>query len=80
MIEKYQEEQRKKTSRLRSLMDMTMGLLVVFIGICFLLYEQLNLKKIFGKEHSSLDYVIAGLFIVYGIWRIYRGYKKDYFR
>lgn len=80
MIERYQEEQRKKVSKLKSLMDITMGLLVAFIGICFLLYDTLKLEKIFGKPHSTIDYVIAGLFLVYGGWRIYRGYKKDYYR
>lgn len=80
MIEKYQEEQRKKTARLRSTMDMTMGILVAIIGVCFLLYDVLGLEKIFGRPHTSIDYLIAGLFIVYGIWRIYRGYKKDYYQ
>ncbi|MES2882858.1 MAG: hypothetical protein V4676_11960 [Bacteroidota bacterium] len=79
MIEEYQQEQRKKTTRLRSVMDFTMGILLIIMGSCFLLYNQLKLTTIFNRPHSALDYVIGGLFIVYGAWRIYRGYKKDYF-
>lgn len=80
MIEEYQEQQRKKVIRLKSFMDMTMGLLVILIGICFLLYQQIHLEKIFNKPHSAIDYVIGGLFVLYGGWRVYRGYKKDYYR
>jgi uncharacterized membrane protein HdeD (DUF308 family) len=80
MLEDFREKERSKTSRLRSIMDYSMGVLLVLVGLCFLFYEQLNLPKLLGKEHSSLDYVIAVLFIAYGAWRIHRGYKKDYFQ
>jgi hypothetical protein len=80
MIEEYQEAQRKKVTRLKSFMDVTMGLVLILVGICFLLYQQLHLERIFKKPHSSLDYVIGGLFVLYGSWRVYRGYKKDYYR
>lgn len=80
MLEEYRDQERKKVSRVRSVMDYIMGGLLIFIGICFLLYEQLNLKQIFRRPHSSLDYVIAVLFVAYGAWRIYRGYKKHYYR
>ena len=79
MIEQYQEEQRKKTARVRAVMDFVMGALLFFIGLFFLTYGYFGIE-IRGKEHSSLDFVIGGLFIAYGIWRIYRGYKKDYYR
>ncbi|HEU0109666.1 MAG TPA: hypothetical protein VFQ73_02265 [Flavisolibacter sp.] len=79
MLEDYQEKQRKKTIRLRSTMDMVMGGLIIFIGIYFLTYEKLGIN-VFRREPSSIDYFIGGLFILYGIWRVYRGYKKDYYR
>lgn len=80
MLEDYRDQERQRTSRVRSVMDFAMGALLVAAGVCFLLYVPLKLHRIFGKEHSPLDYVIGGLFVVYGIWRIYRGYKKDYYR
>jgi len=79
MLEEFQEEQQKKVARVRSVMDFTMGILLVVLGCFFLIYGELGIK-LRGKEHTSLDYVIGAIFIVYGIWRVYRGYKKDYYR
>lgn len=80
MLEDYRSRERAKTGRMRSVMDYTMGVLLIIIGACFLLYDNIGLEKIFNREHSTLDYIIGGLFIVYGLWRIYRGYKKNYFQ
>ena len=79
MLEDYHNDQRKKVSRMRSIMDYTMGILILFIGFYFLFYEQLGLN-VFRRQPTIIDKFIGGLFILYGIWRIYRGYKKDYYR
>ncbi|MGN6165533.1 MAG: hypothetical protein ACTHOF_13430 [Flavisolibacter sp.] len=79
MLEDYQNEQRKKMSRMRSIMDYTMGVLILLIGFYFLLYNQLGLN-VFNRQPSALDKVIGAVFILYGIWRIYRGYKKNYYQ
>jgi hypothetical protein len=79
MLEDYQEQQRKRITRMRSTMDFTMGALLLLIGLYFLTYQKLGIN-IFRKNPSDIDYLIGGLFVLYGIWRIYRGYKKDYFR
>jgi len=79
MLEDYQEKQRKKVTRLRSTMDFVMGGLIILIGIYFLTYEALDVN-VFNREPSSIDKLIGAIFILYGIWRAYRGYKKDYYR
>lgn len=79
MIEQYQEEQRKKTARVRSVMDFAMGTILLLVGIFFLVYGFWDIK-VMGRAHQPLDYLIGALFSAYGIWRIYRGYKKDYYR
>ena len=73
MIEDFQEQQRKRTVRIRSFMDFTMGGLFVAIGIVLLSYQVGTLGEINRKG-------LGMLFILYGIWRIYRGYKKNYFQ
>lgn len=75
----YEAERRKQTTRLRSVMDYVMGGLFALTGIFFLLYNSLGIK-LMGRDPSSLDYGIGGLFLLYGAWRIYRGYKKNYFK
>lgn len=78
MLEEFQEQQRKRTARMRSVMDYVRGIIFLAVGVFFLIYGQLGIS-IRGRAHSSIDYVIGGLFVLYGIWRMYRGYKKDYF-
>lgn len=79
MIEEFQEKQRQQRGRIRSVMDYTMGIVFLCIGLYFLLYRVFG-WNLLNREPSVLDYVIGALFTVYGSWRIYRGYKKDYFR
>jgi threonine/homoserine/homoserine lactone efflux protein len=73
MLEEFQEQQRKKAIRLRSFMDFTMGGLFIAIGILLLVYKVGTLEDINRKG-------LGVLFILYGIWRLYRGYKKNYFK
>jgi len=79
MLKDFQEQQIKRTTRLRSLKDTAVGVLWILIGIFFLVYRYFNIN-LFRTKPSMLDYLIGGLFILYGAWRVYRGYKKDYFR
>jgi len=77
MIEDFKEQQRRQGARMRSIMDYTMGIILFGVGIFFIIYRQFNIH-ISNREPANLDYFIGGLFTVYGIWRIYRGYKKNY--
>ncbi len=79
MVEEYERQRRKQVSRMRSIMDYVMGFIFFLFGIYFLVYEQLGLN-IFARKPSSVDLFIGILFIAYGAWRMYRGYKKNYFR
>jgi hypothetical protein len=79
MIEEFQEKQRRQRSRVRSIMDYTMGCVFLLLGIYFLVYKEFGLTLL-DRDPSSIDYLIGGLFVLYGGWRIYRGYKKNYYR
>ena len=78
MMEQYEKNKKKQVGNMRSIMDYTMGIVFFFIGLYFLVYQILDINFI-NRQPSSLDYLIGGLFITYGIWRFYRGYKKNYF-
>ena len=79
MLEDYEQKRRKQVTRIRSITDYTLGIIFICFGIYFLIYERIGVN-IFRREPSSIDYVIGGLFVLYGGWRIYRGYRKNYFR
>ena len=60
-------------------MDYTMGIVFFCFGVFFIVYRHFGIR-IMDKEPTGLDYVIGAIFVVYGAWRIYRGYKKNYYR
>jgi hypothetical protein len=79
MIEDFQNKQRQQGSKIRSIMDYTMGIIFFFLGLFFLLYRQFGMR-ILDREPTNIDYVIGVIFIAYGSWRMYRGYKKNYYQ
>ncbi len=83
MLEEYERRKRKQVAGMKSLMDYGMGGLILLMGLVFIFRMYLgvnhpvNIKM--GKP-DTLEKIFGGLSIVYGLWRIYRGYKKNYFR
>jgi len=77
MPEDQDLDNRSRSYRIRrSIMDYGMGAIIFFIGIALLL------APLFGvafNVDNSFRYLFGGLCIVYGLFRIYRGYKKNYF-
>ena len=79
MFEDYEKRKRKQVSTMRSIMDYGMGILFFIIGIILVFEKQLNIQ--FGSNVDPvLQKLFGGLCLLYGAWRIYRGYKKNYFR
>lgn len=82
MFEEYERKKRKQVAQMKSLMDYGMGLLILLVGMFFLFRKKLGdfpLNDRLG-EPDTLEKVFGGLCIGYGLWRIYRGYRKNYFR
>jgi hypothetical protein len=79
MMEEYENQKRKQVSLMRSILDYGMGVAFFLIGLYFLLYDVLDIS-IFPRKPSPMDKVIGIFFLAYGSWRLYRGYKKNYFR
>ncbi len=60
----------------RSILDYGWGILIVGIGFFFAFSEKFG----FTVDLAPMfRYAFAGLCVVYGSFRIYRGYKKNYF-
>jgi uncharacterized membrane protein len=71
------EDRRKKTYTLRrAILDFGMGVIIFVIGIVLLLAPVLKLAL---SVDGVARYIFAGLFLVYGGFRIYRGSRKNYF-
>ena len=70
------EKRRKGYLLMRSVMDYGMGLIILGCGVFFLAGPWLGLGF---TVDPIFRYFFAIMCVVYGGWRIYRGYKKDYY-
>jgi uncharacterized membrane protein len=72
-------EQKRKRSYInrRSIMDIGMGLLIAGFGVYFM--SSKVIKKAY-EDDAYLLYLFAGLCILYGGFRVYRGVQKNYFK
>jgi hypothetical protein len=71
-------KRRRAYANRRSIMDIGMGFIYAAMGGFFLLTRQLGFKTDFPPE--PFNYIFGGLCLLYGGFRIYRGFKKNYFR
>jgi len=74
--EKEEDSRTRGYKTRRSIMDFGMGIIILCIGIFFLLASRFGVA--FGID-NQFRYLFGGLSMIYGIFRIYRGYKKNYF-
>lgn len=75
-LQEQQDKREKSYVTMRSVLDFGMGVLYLAVGVFLLFYKQ------FGFEMELIAQPVAIAFgvlcTVYGVWRIYRGFKKNY--
>ena len=80
-LEEFENTPDKKTKRyilMRSITDLGMGFIYIAVGLIILLGKQFDFSNDFTASIPAK--IFAVLIIVYGAWRLYRGFKKKYFR
>ncbi|RYZ00602.1 MAG: hypothetical protein EOO11_01080 [Chitinophagaceae bacterium] len=77
--EKYEERRREQVGTARSIMNYVMGIVFCALG-AFFIYIYATRTPVMGRPSTALDLLLGVLIIGYGIWRIYRGYKKNYYK
>lgn len=80
-LDEMEEDTNPKTKRYllrRSIMDMGMGLLYIIIALLIIFAKQFGLHNDFAETFWGK--IFAGIFILYGIWRFYRGIMKNYLK
>jgi hypothetical protein len=71
------EKKRKQVYALRrAILDYGMGLIIFGFGVFFLVAPKLGYDF---RVDNFYRYFFSGLCLLYGGWRAYRGYKKNYF-
>ena len=80
-LEEFEENTDPKTRRyilMKSIMDLGMGLIYIAVGFVIFFAKKIGLNSEFVE--STPGKIFAGMIIFYGLWRIYRGIKKNYLR
>jgi cytochrome c biogenesis protein CcdA len=80
MLEEYEKKRRKQLSSMRSLMDYAMGIVILCLGIFFFFRDHLKLAINEKYPPNYMDKILGVICVLYGAWRIYRGFKKNYFQ
>lgn len=73
----YREKHRRNYHVMRTVYNITMGCVILGIGIVLLFSDRLGLD-LFESYDKTVIYSFSGLCILYGGFRLYRGIKKDY--
>ena len=76
MADNYEDKRRKTSGVLHSVYDYVMGALWFCLGGFFLLHNKLGVE-LAGFDDTLLK-IFGGAAVLYGGFRLYRGYRKNY--
>lgn len=79
MFEDYEKRKKKQVSLMRSVLDYGMGLLILALGVFFFFRNTFDIPFNEKFPPNEIDKIFGAVCLLYGSWRIYRGYKKNYF-
>lgn len=72
-------EREKGYLRMRSIMDFGMGILWTGMGVFIIFIRKFSMDLALRYDSTAFK-VFGAVCIVYGLFRVYRGYKKNYLR
>ncbi len=62
---------------MRRIYDFTMAILILGMAVVMLGAKKLNIEELISVD-SSFRYLFGGICLLYGGFRLYRGFKRDY--
>lgn len=80
MLEEYEKRKRRQVSNMRSVLDYGIGTIIILAGVFLFFRDRMDLAFNETFPPNIIDKLFGGLCVLYGGWRIYRGYKKNYFK
>lgn len=73
-------ERHKGMVRMRTITNYGMGIILVAFGFFFMFPTETTYQYFHRKYDQDMLNVLAVMCWIYGAFRIYRGYQKNYFR
>ncbi len=83
-LEEFEKEEKlsnreKGIVRMRSITNYVMGIMIICAGFVFL-FPPAQLQPRINLYDPTMIKIMAVVCFIYGAFRIYRGYSKNYFR
>jgi uncharacterized membrane protein HdeD (DUF308 family) len=72
----FNNKKKDASSWMRTIYDYTMGILWLSLGVFFLFHKKWGFDLRFSDKELTLAYIFGVSGILYGLFRIYRGYKN----
>lgn len=72
------EKRQNRYFSMRSLMDYVMGTIYLCLAFVFAFPEKFSISGFALLPEKGLRYGFSALIALYGLWRFYRGYRKNY--
>lgn len=74
--EDYEAARIKKAKSLKGVLHIFIGAMIILLGLFLMVRSNFNLKMNLVYKPDVYDKIIGLLFMLYGVFRIYRGVKK----
>ncbi|CAN5492113.1 hypothetical protein BH10BAC2_BH10BAC2_12280 [soil metagenome] len=72
----FRDRQRRNYTSMRSVYNITIGILIIGIGLMMFFNDKIGLS-LFEQFDKIMIYAFGGLCLLYGGFRLYRGIKKE---
>lgn len=77
MENEFRDKRQKSYILMRRIYDFTMAILILGMAVVMLGAKKLNIEELISVD-SSFRYLFGGICLLYGGFRLYRGFKRDY--
>jgi len=58
--------------------DLTMAILFLGMSVIMLFADKLKIEQLSGKDNDMFRYFFGSICLLYGGFRLYRGFKREY--
>lgn len=84
-LEEFEKEQmsdrEKNLVRMKSITNYVMGIFFIAVGFVFIFPKTIKvISEFVAKKDPLMMNIFAIICFIYGLFRLYRGYAKNYFR
>ncbi len=74
----FRVKQKKSYNLMRMSYDLTIAILLLGMSVLMLFADKLKIEQLATKDNEFFRYFFGGLCLLYGSFRLYRGFKRDY--